>query len=182
MIYLKTKRLLFRTHEEEDAVDFVRIHTDFEVRLYVGGRAWSLEKAQHRFRSEYLGRPTETYGFWATILKTEGKYIGCCGLRAAGSEAYLGYFLARPYWGRGFASEAAQAFIDVAFDGLRLPRLLADVEQGHEVSEHILRKFGFSFLSREEIAGSGRVILDYELSRAEWERRSTQLSNRWPSG
>jgi|ERR1039458_1705688 RimJ/RimL family protein N-acetyltransferase len=168
MIYLETKRLLFRTHEEEDAADFVRMHTDFEVRRYLGGRAWSLEKAQHRFRSEYLGRPTGTYGLWATILKTEKKYIGCCGLRAAGSEAYLGYFLARPYWGRGFASEAAKAFINVAFDGLNLPRLLADVEQGHGASEHILRKFGFAYFSREEIRNSARVILTYELSRDAW--------------
>ncbi|MGA2020059.1 MAG: GNAT family N-acetyltransferase [Candidatus Sulfotelmatobacter sp.] len=150
------------------------------VATWVGKRG--LWRRRSIVSGEYLGRPTETYGLWATILKTEKKYIGCCGLRAAGSEAYLGYFLARPYWGRGLASEAAKAFIDVAFDGLRLPRLLADVEQGHEVSEHILRKFGFSFLSREEIAGSGRVILDYELSRAEWERRSIQPGHRGFSG
>lgn len=135
----------------------------------VGGQAWPLEKAQHRFRNEYLGRPTETYGLWATILKAEEKYIGCCGLRGAkdGLEVYLGYFLAQPYWGRGFASEASKAFINVAFNRLGLRRLFADVEQGHAVSEHILRKFGFAFVGREEIPNSGRVILLYELSRTE---------------
>jgi len=70
--------------------------------------------------------------------------------------------------GRGLASEAAKAFIEVAFDGLRFPRLLADVEQGHEVSEHILRKFGFVYRGREEIRNSARVILTYELTRAAW--------------
>ena len=156
------------------------MHTDPEVRRYVGGPAWSLEKARHRFRNEYLGRPTETYGLWAAILKaeplkTEQRYIGCCGLRAApdGKAAHLGYYFARPYWRQGLASEASRAFIEVAFVRLRLPRVLADVEEGNVASEHILRKFGFKYAGREEIPVSGRIILVYELSRTEWECKST---------
>jgi ribosomal-protein-alanine N-acetyltransferase len=172
MAFLETERLLFRSHEAEDEADFVRMQTDSEVRRYVGGQGWSPEKALHRFRNEYLGRPTDSYGLWATVLKEEGNYIGCCGLRAGhhNKEAYLGYYLAQPYWRRGFASEACKAFIDMAFTRLRLRRLLADVEQGNTASEHILRKFGFQYLSREEIPVTGRVILLYELPRAEWER------------
>lgn len=82
--FLETERLLFRSHEAADEADFVRMQTDSEVRRYVGGQGWSLEKALYRFRNQYLGQPTETYGLWATILKEEGRYIGCCGLRAAG--------------------------------------------------------------------------------------------------
>jgi [ribosomal protein S5]-alanine N-acetyltransferase len=175
MTFLETERLLFRTHEAKDEADFVRMQIDPEVRRYVGGQGWSLEKARDRFRNEYEGRPTGTYGLWATILKEEGKYIGCCGLRAAQGEtgAHLGYYFAQPYWRRGLASEASRAFIDVTFTRLRLLRLLADVEEGNAASEHILRKFGFTYLSREEIPGSGRIILAYELSRAEWECKTT---------
>ena len=177
MIFLETERLLFRSHEPKDEADFVRMHSDPEVRRYVGGQGqgWSLEKAQYRSRNEYLGRPTESYGLWATILKKEGRYIGCCGLRAGEEEkeAHLGYFLAQPYWRRGFASEASKAFIDAAFTRLRLLRLLADVEEGNAASEHILRKFGFQYASREEIPRNGRIILVYKLSRAQWERKES---------
>jgi len=168
MIFLETARLLFRTHEPGDETDFIKMHTDPEVRRYVGGEAWPVEKAQYRFRNQYLGRPTKTYGLWATILKNDSKYIGYCGLRAAPGEkaAYLGYYISKPYWRQGFASEAATAFIHVAFERLRLGRLLADVEQGNAPSERILQKFGFSYLRREEIPSTGRVILFYELSRA----------------
>ena len=168
MIFLETERLLFRTHEAKDEAYFVGMHTDPEVRRYVGGQAWSLDKARHRFRNEYLGQPKETYGMWATILKEDGRYIGCCGLRAAqdGKTAHLGYYFARPHWRRGFASEAARAFIDVAFTRLRLLRLVADVEEGNAASEHILLKLGFKYVSREQISSSGRVILLYERSRA----------------
>jgi ribosomal-protein-alanine N-acetyltransferase len=175
MIFLETERLLFRTHEADDEADFVRMHMDSEVRRYIGGQGvsgWPLEKAQERFRSQYLGKPTETYGMWATILKAETKYIGSCGLRTAEDKttAYLGYFLAQPYWRRGLASEAANAFIEVAFTRLRLPRLMADVEKGNAVSEHILQNFGFQFVRAEYIPHSGRTLHFYELSRAAWEQ------------
>jgi [ribosomal protein S5]-alanine N-acetyltransferase len=174
MIFLETARLLFRTHDAGDETDFIQMHTDPDVRRYVGGQPWTADKARYRFRNQYLGRPTKTYGLWATILKEDSKYIGSCGLRAAPGEkaAYLGYYIAQPQWRRGFASETANAFIQVAFERLRLVRLLADVEQGNAPSEHILRKFGFTYLRREEIPSSGRVILFYELLRATWERQA----------
>jgi [ribosomal protein S5]-alanine N-acetyltransferase len=173
MIFLETERLLFRSHEARDEADFVSMHTDAAVRRYVGGQAWPVEKAQVRFREQYLGRPAETYGLWATIFKAEGKYIGCCGLRSPGNEmgASLGYYLARAYWKRGLATEASRAFIDVAFARLGLDRVEADVENGNAASERILQKFGFRYMRREEIQGSGRVINFYELTRDEWQRR-----------
>jgi [ribosomal protein S5]-alanine N-acetyltransferase len=168
-IFLETDRLLFRTHEPQDEDDFLRMHTDPTVRRYMGGQAWPREKALHRFREQYLGKPTETYGLWATILKEEGKYIGCCGLRFDQNEktAYLAYMLAQPYWRRGLATEASKAFIDIAFTRLRLPRLLADVEKGNAASERILEMFGFKFLRQDVIAASGRTILILELSKPE---------------
>ena len=178
MIFHETPRLLYRSHRAEDEEEFIRMHTDPEVRLYVGGQAWSLEKARDRFRNQYLGKPSRIYGLWATVLKDEQKYIGCCGLRAGHKEetAHLAYYFARPYWGRGFASEGSKAFIDIAFTRLRLRRLLADVDEGHAVSRHILEKFGFELVGREEIAASGRVILLYELPAPEW--REKVSSNR----
>jgi ribosomal-protein-alanine N-acetyltransferase len=169
VIFFETTRLRFRTHEARDEEEFIRMHTDTEVRRYVGGQAWSWEKARYRFRSQYLGKPSRTYGLWATVLKDEQKdeqkYVGCCGLRAAHKEkaAHLAYYLARPYWGRGLASEASAALIDLAFTKLRLHRLVADVDEGHAASRHILEKFGFRVAGREEVAASGRVLLLYEL-------------------
>jgi ribosomal-protein-alanine N-acetyltransferase len=165
VIFFETTRLLFRSHQAQDKEEFIQMHTDPEVRRYVGGQAWSLEKARYRFSSQYLGKPSRTYGLWATVLKEEQKYIGCCGLRAAHREkaAHLACYLARPYWGKGIASEACTAFIDLAFTRLRLSCLLADVDEGNAVSRHILEKFGFNAMGRGEIEASGRVILLYEL-------------------
>ena len=170
MIFLQTARLLFRSHEPRDETDFVNMHTDAEVRRYVGGQARPVEKAQTRFREQYLGKPADTYGLWAAVFKEDGKYIGCCGLRAPGNGmgASLGYYLAQPYWGRGLATEASQAFIDVAFTRLGLEWVEADAEEGNVASEHILRKLGFTYVRREVIPGRGRIINFYELMRGGW--------------
>jgi ribosomal-protein-alanine N-acetyltransferase len=178
MIFLETERLVFRTHEAADESDFVRMHTDAEVRRYMGGQGiagWPVEKALERFKSQYLGKPTETYGLWATILKAEMKFIGSCGLRSHddGTSASLGYFIAQPYWRRGLASEAVKAFIDVAFERLGLARVVADVEKGNAASERILEKFGFQFASQEYIPHSGRTIHFYELPRGAWAQKVT---------
>jgi ribosomal-protein-alanine N-acetyltransferase len=172
MSFLETERLLFRSHEPQDEPAFIAMHSDPEVRRYVGGQPWSLEKAQTRFRNEYLGKPDDTYGLWATILKEEGNYIGACGLRPSDhpTEAHLGFYLARPYWRRGLASEASRVFIELAFTRLQLVRLLADVQKGNAASEHILRKFGFKDFNQEVIPANGRILHFYELTKSNWEK------------
>ena len=59
MTFLETHRLIFRSHEAQDESAFVRMQTDPEVRRYVGGPPWPLEKALSRFRNDYLGQPTD---------------------------------------------------------------------------------------------------------------------------
>ncbi len=132
-----------------------------------------MEKALDRFRSNYLGKPIKIYGLWATILKSEQKYIGSCGLRVGQNKtAHLGYYLAQPYWRKGFATEASRAFIEVAFGRLRLTGLLADFDKGNVVSEHLLQKFGFQYKSEEKIEATGRIIVSYELLRTDWKRKT----------
>jgi RimJ/RimL family protein N-acetyltransferase len=172
LILLVTERLVFRTHELQDENDFVQMHTDPEVRRYVGGQPWPVEKASRRFRTQYVGKPTKMYGLWATVLKEEGKYIGCCGLRFAKEGARLGFYLSRPYWRRGLASEASRAFVDLGFQRLRLHRILAEVEKGNAASEHILEKLGFKCVSRQEVSAAKRIICLYQLQKSEWQKYS----------
>ena len=84
--------------------------------------------------------------------------------------ASLGYYLARRYWGKGLASEASRALIDVAFTRLGLECVEADAEEGNTASERILHKCGFKYVRREAIPGRGRIVNFYELTKGEWQR------------
>jgi ribosomal-protein-alanine N-acetyltransferase len=165
MIFVETERLAFRSHEPQDEPAFVGMQTDPEVRKYVGGEPWPFEKARARFRNDFLGQPAHVYGLWATILKSEGSYVGCCGLCADGPDArvFLAFYIARSFWRQGFASEAAGAVIHVGFERLHLPRLFAEVDRRNTVSIHILNKLEFQYRSEERIPAGARVICIYEL-------------------
>jgi ribosomal-protein-alanine N-acetyltransferase len=165
MAFLETPRLLFRAHQASDEEHFIQMQMDPEVRRYVGGRPWLREEALQRFRGQYLGKPLDTSGLCATVLKSEDRYIGYCGLRYDSFEpksAHIGYYLARPYWGCGLATEATSAFINLAFSILGLNELLADADSRHEASEHILSKSGFVFFRAEHLP-SGRIINHFHL-------------------
>ena len=165
MTFLETQRLLFRTHGRHDEEPFVAMHADPEVRRYVGGTPWSPEKARDRFRTQFAGKPRRTFGLWATVLKEDGRYIGHCGLTGARSAPSLAYYIAPAYWGRGFATEAAIAFVETGFARLNLTRVLATVERGHLASERILQRLRFTLEREERIAGTARVLSHYLLLR-----------------
>lgn len=165
MAFLETPRLLFRAHEPRDEEHFVQMQMNPEVRRYVGGRAWTHEEAMRRFRQGYLNKPSDASNLCATELKAENRYIGFCGIRRddpASKCAHLGYYIDQPYWGRGLATEATAAFIELAFSRFNLAELVAEVDHRHEASIHILHKFGFVPVRAEEVA-AGRVIDHFRL-------------------
>ena len=69
----------------------------------------------------------------------------------------IGYFLARAYWGQGYAQEALRALIDYAFANLTLTEILADIDPRNDASLRLLKRLGFrrtGFAQRTiEVAG-----------------------------
>jgi RimJ/RimL family protein N-acetyltransferase len=152
MVVFETERLLFRDHTIDDLEPFCAMEADPEVRRWVGGYPRTREQAERKFREVYLRPVRNRMGMWATVLKGEGQYIGYCGVYANFGDAALGYYLARPYWGRGLATEAARAFVDFGLRELKLPRITALVEVGNDASKHILEKLGFRRVRHERNA------------------------------
>lgn len=88
------------------------------------------------------------YGPWALIEKGSARFIGFCGLNLESiegvEEIHVGYRLARPFWGRGLATEAVQAVLRLGFQELALPAISAIVEPQNIASVRVLEKSGFS--------------------------------------
>ena len=83
--------------------------------------------------------------------------IGVIGLKiedyAMGGE--LGYWIARPFWRRGLATEACRAMVVLAFNRMGLPKLWAGVRDGNEGSLKVLQKPGFCRSGRDGLQLSG---------------------------
>jgi RimJ/RimL family protein N-acetyltransferase len=151
VIVLETERLLFRDHQESDLETFCAMEMDPEVRRFVGGYPRTRADAEHKFRTTFLRARKTSLPFCATIYKPEGRYIGRCGLHPVPvNDAGLGFYLARAYWGRGLATEAARAFVDYGFRVLRLPRIVSSVEAGNDGSVRVLENVGFKWVRFEQ--------------------------------
>ena len=169
MFILETERLLFRSHEPTDLEAYCAIEADAEFRRYVGGAPRSREDAERKFRNTHLKAGDSKLALHATIYKPEQRYIGYCGIYPHFSpsgppilnEGTLAYYIARPYWGQGLATEAAQAFLGYGFNELKLKRIVASVQQGNDASQHILQKLGFELTSTEQ---GSRTYLHFALA------------------
>ena len=117
---------------------------------------------------------------WA-ITRSEGdELLGAIGLMAAQPHrrAELGYWLGVPYWGHGYASEAAEAAVRYGFSEMDLARITAQIFPRNPASAHILQKLGMrqeGVLRRHYLKWD--VLEDavlYGLLREEWEVASGQ--------
>jgi RimJ/RimL family protein N-acetyltransferase len=77
------------------------------------------------------------------FLRACNRLVGGIGLHG-GHDAELGYWIARAHWGRGIATEAGRAVVELADSSLRLPRLVASHALDNPASGHVLAKLGFS--------------------------------------
>jgi RimJ/RimL family protein N-acetyltransferase len=86
------------------------------------------------------------YGLFSVILKSSGLLIGDCGLEwmevDSAPVAELGYDFRSEYWNQGYATEAAGAVRDYAFQHLRLPRLISLIRVGNRASQRVAEKIG----------------------------------------
>jgi RimJ/RimL family protein N-acetyltransferase len=86
--------------------------------------------------------------------------VGACGLAQRRGAAELGYWIARPYWGKGYASEAADAVVGIA-RALGHRRLVAGHFTDNPASGKVLRKIGFRPTQKVELReskGRGQAV------------------------
>ena len=80
------------------------------------------------------------------VTLADGTLIGMCGVaQLYGEDPEIGYWLGQPYWGQGYATEAARAVIDYAFEDLRLERLESGARVSNPASRRVLEKCGFQW-------------------------------------
>jgi len=175
---LSTDRLLLRPWTMDDVEAFYLYASSPEVGPAAGWKPCeSLEEAR-----DILGRWTdESYRdiIFALEEKGTGSVVGSMGLhtdmhRAEGAGCrMLGYCIAKEHWGKGFATEAAGAVIDYAFQRLRVKLLTVDHYVGNMGSRRVIEKCHFRYEGTLRRAyriydGSYRDTCFYSMSAAEY--------------
>lgn len=145
MIVATTPRLQLRAFTPEDAPAVARVFGDPEVMRHVGdGSIPTAATIEATLREYAEHHARHGWSFWAVQERATGELIGDAGLwplEGRGPEVELGYTLGRHWWGRGYATEAARAVLDVARER-RLPSVVAVADPANPASINVLTKLG----------------------------------------
>jgi RimJ/RimL family protein N-acetyltransferase len=173
---LQTERLILRAFTLKDVPDVQRLAGEWEVARtllsvphpYEDGVAekWISEHRSAFERGEGVN--------FAVVLRERGELCGACGLliNSQDANAELGYWIGVPYWGRGYATEAAREVVRYGFEGLGLHRVYAAHFGRNPASGRVLRKIGMSYegIRREHHRkwGDYEDRVEYGLLASEW--------------
>jgi RimJ/RimL family protein N-acetyltransferase len=176
---LETGRLVLRAPRPEDARRVAALVNDRRI-------AENTARIPHPYAladaEGWIGSANRTAGEATFVIERSDEIIGGCGfdLRQAGLE--IGYWIGVPFWGEGYASEAAAAVIDYAFAEHRFEALFAGARITNPASRRVLEKCGFQWtgvgLCRIRSLGTSVPLDRFRLERAVWALRKTQGAER----
>ena len=170
---LKTERLILAAWQASDWTAFRPIATDPEVMRYItGGAPWTDDQIR-----TFVDRQVKLYaerGFcrWKLLPKATWALIGFCGVGYWRDEPdpEIGWWLARRYWGRGLAMEAAQAALCDAFERTRLARVISVARPENVASIRIMEKLGLKL--EGEFENGGVRLVRYAIGRSQYYSRA----------
>ena len=142
-MFARTERLLLRPGWPEDAPQLAAAIADETIVRNLSTAPWPYRL---RDAEAFLAQPRDPVLPSLLIFErteTEPRLIGACGLgRRPSGAVEMGYWIARPHWGKGFATEAGRALVGMART-LGLRRLEAGHFLDNPASGRVLEKLGF---------------------------------------
>jgi ribosomal-protein-alanine N-acetyltransferase len=146
----QTERLVLDNLNNDDQTAIYEIFSDLKVMEFFDMEPFTKKEEGlgmiSFFRNKFLSKSGIR---WAIREKGSSKLIGTCGFNSwveFDHSAIIGYELATPYWGKGYASEAIAHIIKLAYQGglpITVNRIEASVVPGNIGSENVLKKNGF---------------------------------------
>jgi RimJ/RimL family protein N-acetyltransferase len=183
---VRTKRLLLRPWRDEDREPFAEMNADPVVMEHFPGTMsrQASDALVDRFRAHWqeLG-----WGVWAADIPAEAPFIGFVGLSRQDAPGYpvveVGWRLARPFWGRGYATEGAQRGLELGFGALALDGVVSFTVPQNTRSRAVMERIGMHHDAAEDFDHPRvdplayphmvRHVL-YRITRDEWRARHVQ--------
>ena len=146
---LDTERLILRSLTLEDAADVQRLAGDRDIASTVPGIPHPYEDgmAEEWVRSCFEKFENDKALDFAITLRTDGNLIGVIGLKLdrENEKGEIGYWVGKPYWNRGYCTEAARAVVAYSFEVLKLNRIHAYHFKRNDASGRVMEKIGMHY-------------------------------------
>ena len=172
---LTTKRLVLRQPHHDDAEDMALLANNFEIAKNLARMPYPYFDADARDFLKKITKRDDSSCTFAITKADNGRFIGVCGLHDASGvheHPYMGYWLGEPYWGQGYATEAASAMIDLYFKTTTRETMMASCMSNNVASRRVIEKCGGEFWKSEDAfsntLGKTQKIDKFQISRISW--------------
>jgi RimJ/RimL family protein N-acetyltransferase len=156
-LVLTTDRLILRPFRADDIDAYAAMCSDPEVMEFLSADGSLLSRPDAwRQMAMFLGHwELRGYGTWAVEERSTGSFVGRVGLHnpEGWPDRELGWTIARKFWGRGYASEAARASIAHAFGPLGWTHLVSLIHPENHRSARLAARLGYHIRGAAEIRG-----------------------------
>ncbi|WP_454857139.1 GNAT family N-acetyltransferase [Rhizobium binxianense] len=164
------EHIVLRRPEERDIAALVALADDLGVAAMLSHmpHPYRVEDAARFVRDARIGKCV-----YAIVGMPDGVFLGCCGFRMERRTAGIECWLGRPYWNRGYGTEALQRLVDLIFSTYgEVDRIEARPRAGNAASCRLVQKCGFQFQAPQlaaSLALSCNVPVEwYALDRKTW--------------
>ena len=174
MATFETERLSLRPWQEKDAEILFKYASDPEIGPLCGWQPHkSVEESLFTITNFLNGK--ECY---AVCLKGSDEPIGSCELKLNGhsnlfdsdDESEIGYWLGRPFWGKGYMTEIVKALEERAFTTRQMKQIWCCYHDGNERSKRVQEKSGFVYQRSTYELNSNILIHVNLLTKEDWEK------------
>jgi RimJ/RimL family protein N-acetyltransferase len=169
VLTVETERLTLRQLRASDVHAYAELCADPDVMKYIGdGGPLSRDDAWRQLAMLIGHWELRGFGTWAVEEKATGSFVGRVGLHhpAGWPEPEIGWMLVRRVWGRGYAHEAANAAVGVAFDSLAWNRAISLIAPDNTRSIAVAERLGERF--ERELTVRGHQVALYAIDASEW--------------
>ncbi|MFA9378600.1 MAG: GNAT family N-acetyltransferase [Lachnotalea sp.] len=153
---IETERLYLREMNTKDYKSLCKILQDKET-MYAYEHAFSDKEAKEWMDKQLISYSENGFGLWALVLKDTEEMIGQCGITIQPCNDKqvheVGYLLQKDYWKKGYATEAAIACKEYAFNTLGINEIYSIIRDNNIASQNVARRNGMQV--------SGRLMKHY---------------------
>lgn len=173
---LETERLVMREWRHDDLDAFAPFLADEEVVRYLSGVTSDRNESWRNIAGSAGHWLLRGYGTWAVERKSDGALIGKVGLiyPEGWPGLEVGWTLGRPYWGKGYATESAQAAMNYGFLTQGVDKLLSLINVDNRNSQRVAERLGETRGPEHDLVVAGKVhkIHIWSITREEWRKRA----------
>lgn len=178
-IFLETKRLLLKISEPSELQEWVLLRQDPVVMKYIGDINTKEEVEDFFFDVVIPYHKKHGLGFCSVFEKETGYFIGQAGLFHIGYDdsqvdIEVAYRFLKKFWGKGYATESANALIKFGFSNLLVKKLVGFAWLGNTASSQVLQKAGMHFVEKK-LGDRNQEILRYEIDRDTFLKRQDEI-------